>query len=134
GLDLEDKGTHARLGGLHLAQVGFLGTRRGRELAEAFEQVADAEIAQRAAEIDRRQMALAKRLELERLAGLAHELKLVLDGSNVEIGVAAAEIGDVDLLGLPGLGAATLQQAYAAIDDVVGAHEIAAASDRPGHW
>src|ERR1700750_251280 len=43
--------------------------RGGRKRPEPLEQVADAKIAQRAAKINRGQMALAKRLELERLAG-----------------------------------------------------------------
>ena len=133
GLDLEHERAHARLGRLHLAQVGILRARRRRELAEAIEQIADAEIAQRAAEKDRCQMTFAERIQLEWLAGLAHQLELVLDRADVEIGVAAAELGDVDLLGLPGLGAAAFEQADAAIDDVIGADEVAAAADRPGH-
>ncbi len=107
--------------------------RRRREAAEAFEQVADAEIAQRAAEIDRRQMALAKRFELERLAGFRHQSEFILDRADVEIGIAAGEIGDVDLLRRAGLGAAAFEQAYAAVGDIIGAEEIAAAADRPGH-
>ena len=133
GLDLEHEGAHARLGRLDLAQIAVLRARRRRKLAEAFQQIADAEIAQRAAEIDRRQMAFAKRLQLERLAGFRDQREFVLDLGDVEIGVAAGEIGDVDLLGRAGLGAAAFQQAHAAIDDVVGAEEVAAAADRPGH-
>ena len=133
GLDLEHEGAHARLGGLDLAQVAILRARRRRELAETFQQIADAEIAQRAAEIDRRQMAFAKRLQFERLAGFRDQREFVLDLGDVEIGVAAGEIGDVDLLRRAGLGAAALEQAHAAIDDIVGAEEIAAAADRPGH-
>ena len=52
-----------------LRRLHVLRARRRRETAEALQQIADAEIAQRAAEIDRRQMALAKGFELERLAG-----------------------------------------------------------------
>ena len=133
GLDLEHKGAHARLRRLDLAQIGVLRARRRREFAETFQQIADAEIAQRAAEIDRRQMALAKRFELERLAGFRHQFEFVLDRADVEIGIAAGEIGDVDLLRRAGLGAAAFEQAHAAVDDVIGAEEIAALADRPGH-
>ena len=101
----------------HLAQVGILRARRGCELAEPFEQIADAEIAQRAAEIDRRQMALAECLQLERLAGLAHQLQLVLDRRrHRDWRCWRAELGDVDLLGPPGLGAAAFEQAHAAVE------------------
>ena len=133
GLDLEHEGAHARLGGLDLAHIAFLRARRRREPAEAFQQIADAEIAQRAAEIDRRQMTLAKRLEIERLAGFRHQRQFILDGADVEIGVVAGKVGDVDLLRGAGLGAAALEQTHAAIGDVIGAEEIAAAADRPGH-
>ncbi len=78
-------------------------------------------------------MALAKRLEFERLAGLRHQREFVLDRADVEIGVAAGEIGDVDLLRRAGLGAAALQEAHAAGGEIVGAEKIAAAADRPGH-
>ena len=78
-------------------------------------------------------MALAKRLQLERLAGFRDQREFVLDLGDVEIGVAAGEIGDVDLLGRAGLGAAAFEQAHAAVDDIIGAEEVAAAADRPGH-
>ena len=81
-----------------LRRLLVLRARRRRKLAETFQQIADAEIAQRAAEIDRRQMALAKRLQLERLAGFRDQREFILDLGDVEIGVAAGEIGDVDLL------------------------------------
>ena len=133
GLDLEHEGAHARLGGFDLAQVRILRARRRRELAETFQQVADAEITQRAAEIDRRQVAFAKGLQLERLAGFRDQREFVLDLGDVEIGIAAGEIGDIDLLRRAGLGTPAFQQAHAAIDDVVGAEEVAATTDRPGH-
>ena len=86
----------------------------GANLPRPSQQIADAEIAQRAAEIDRRQMAFAKRLEIERLAGFRDQREFVLDLVDVEIGVAPGEFGDVDLLGRAGLGAAAFQQADAA--------------------
>ena len=133
GLDLENEGAHARLRGLDLAQIAVLRARRRREFAETFEQIADAEIAQRRAEIDRRHVAFAERSEIERLAGFRHQRQLVGDLADVEIGVAPGEFGDVDLFGRTGLGAAAFEQADAAGGNVVGAEEIAAAADRPGH-
>ena len=59
-------------------------------------------------------MALAKRLQLERLAGFRDQREFVLDLGDVEIGVAAGEIGDVDLLRRTGLGAPAFQQTHAA--------------------
>src|ERR1700681_150926 len=47
--------------------------RRRRERAQAVEQVADAEVLQRRAEINRSQMSLAERREIELAAGVAHE-------------------------------------------------------------
>src|SRR5437868_4860628 len=52
GLDLEHEGAHARLRCLDLAQIAFLRPRLRREAPKALQQIADAEIAQRAAEID----------------------------------------------------------------------------------
>src|ERR1700743_3725147 len=78
-------------------------------------------------------MALAERVELERLASLGDQRKLVRDGGHVEVGVAFGEIGNLDLFGPPRLCAAAFQQANAAIPHVISAEEIAAASDRPGH-
>ena len=133
GLDLEYKRAHARLGGLNFAQVALLRARRWRELAQSFQKIAYAEIAQGAAEINRRQVPLAEGIEIERLAGVLNQFEFVLDGGDIEIGVAAGEIGHIDLFRLPGLGAAAFEQANAAMNDIEGAHEIAAAADRPGH-
>ncbi|MGY4454748.1 hypothetical protein ACVWZR_009408 [Bradyrhizobium sp. i1.3.1] len=130
---LNTKGAHARVGRLDLALVALLRARLRRELAEAFQEVADAEIAQRAAEIDRRQMPLAKGGEFERFRGLGDKLELVLDRADIEVGVELAELGDLDLLCSAGLGAAAFEQTHAAIGNVIGAEEIAAAADRPGH-
>src|SRR5260370_40433019 len=126
GLDLEHEGAHPRLRGFDLAQITVLRARRRRETAETFEQIADAEIAQRAAEIYRRQMALAKGIELERLAGFRDQRELIPDGADVEIGIAAGKLGDVDLLRRAGLGAAAFEQPHAAVGDIIGAEKIAA--------
>src|SRR5262249_22581057 len=96
GLDLEDEGAHLRLGRLDAALVRVLCARRRRELAEAGEQVADAEILQRRAEIDRREMALADGREIERTAGMAHELELLGERGGIEVRIALAERREVD--------------------------------------
>jgi hypothetical protein len=62
GLDLEHEGGHFGIGRLHRADVGHLRARLRRVLAQRIDQVAHAVIPQRRAEIDRRQMALAKRV------------------------------------------------------------------------
>src|SRR3979490_1536765 len=108
GLDLEHEGAHARLGRLDLAQIGVLRARRRRETAETLEQMADAAIAQRTSEIYTRQMTPSKRAEGGRLAGLRHQREFLLDGADIEIGIATSEFGDVDLFRRAGLGAAAL--------------------------
>src|SRR5207302_7170586 len=74
GLDLEHEGAHLRLGRLDAALVRVLRARLRRKGAEPVEQVADAEILQRRAEIDRREVSLAERRDIERPAGMAHQL------------------------------------------------------------
>ncbi len=78
-------------------------------------------------------MAFAKGLEFEWLAGLRYQRQFLLDRIDIEIGVATGEIGDIDLLRRAGLGAAALEQAHTAGCDIIGAEEVAAAADRPGH-
>ena len=72
-------------------------------------------------------------VEIERLARLGHQSEFFLDRADVEIGIAPGEFGDVDLLCGTGLGTAALEQAHAAVGDVVGAEEIATTADWPGH-
>ena len=61
------------------------------------------------------------------------ELELVLHRSDVEVCIELGQLRDLDLLGRAGLGATAFEQAHAAIGDVIGAEEVAAAADRPGH-
>ncbi len=131
GLDLEHKGAHLRIVRLDLALVGFLRARRRRETPKTFQEITDAEIAQRRAEIDRRHMALAERLQVEALRGFLHQFKFADYLAGIEIGVAASQIGNLDFLRCAGLGATALQQADATGFDVIGAHEIAATAHRP---
>ena len=62
------------------AGVGLLVARGRPESAERLDQVAHAEVAQRRAEEDRRQMAFAESVEVERPAGLARQLQLLDEG------------------------------------------------------
>ncbi len=113
GLDLEDEGGHVRLGRLDLAGVGLLGARRRAEGAERLDQVADAEIAQGRAEEHRRQMALAERLRVERLAGLARQLQLLDEGGAVVLG---QEPGDAVGIGpLTGVRSASVSERRTAL-------------------
>src|SRR3977135_1610881 len=77
-------------------------------------------------------MALAKRFQFERLASLRHQSQFILDRADIEIGIAAGEIGDVDLLRRSSFRAAALEQPHAAGGEIVTAEKIAAAADRPG--
>ena len=104
GLDLEDEGGHLLLGRLDRAGVGLLVARRRPEGAERLDQVAHAEIAQRRAEKDRRQMAFAERLQVERPAGLARQLQFLDEGVALVVGQQAGDavgIRAVDLACAP---------------------------------
>ena len=105
----------------------------GAMRADGVEQIADAEILQRRAEEHRAQMAFAERLQVERLAGVAHQLDLLGDRVGVEIGIERRDLGDAHLAQGAGLAGVALQQTHAAAFDRDGADEIAAAADRPVH-
>ena len=62
------------------AFVGQLRPRRRRHAGERVEEIADAEILQRAAEEHRREVALGKSFAVEGLAGVADQIELVADG------------------------------------------------------
>ena len=77
GLDLEHKGRHFVLCRVNEAGIRFLVARTGGESAETLNEVAHTEIAQGGAEIDGCQVALAKRAEVERPAGLARQFQFL---------------------------------------------------------
>src|SRR5690606_23205081 len=79
-LDLEDEGRHLVFRRLDAARVRFLRTRRRRPVAKRLDQVAYAVIAQRRTEEDRRQVAFAKGVEVERPARLARQFELLDEG------------------------------------------------------
>ncbi len=79
-LDLEDEAGHRRLVRGDLALLRHARPRRRGEGGEPVDQVANAEILQRAAEHDRRQMALAKRGEVEGARGGLGERDLLGGG------------------------------------------------------
>jgi hypothetical protein len=132
GLDLEDEGAHAVFVGVHLARIGALRARRRREGGERIEQILDAEILQGRTEEDRSQMALAKRREIETAAGLLHQRQLLLGGFGVEQRVFRGKRGEIERLARDGL-AVLADEAHRAACQIVGADEIAAATDGPGH-
>ena len=117
---------------IDLAHIGGLRARRRREDGERIEQVLDAEILQRRTEEHRRQMALAEAVEIETLAGVLDQRQLLLDRRHVEHRVVGRERREVERLTLDRL-AVLADQPHLAARDVVGAGEIAAAADRPGH-
>ena len=130
GLDLEHEGRHLRLLRGDAAGVGCL-VARGRGVGgKAVEQVADAEVLQRAAEEHRGQVALAERREIERPAGVAHQRELLGERSSIEVGVERGERCGIHLA-RRAVGA--VHQPHRAGSDVEGADEVAAAADRPGH-
>ena len=73
GLDLEDEGRHVVFFRLDHAARSFLRPRRRRKLGQSVKQILDAEILQRGAEINRREMSLSEGGKIERLAGLFHQ-------------------------------------------------------------
>src|SRR5206468_2649175 len=75
-LNLEHKAGHLRLVRIDMARGRLEPARARRELGERADEIAHAEIFERAAEQDRGQMPLAKRGEVERLHRLARELDL----------------------------------------------------------
>ena len=97
------------------------------------EQIADAEVLQRRAEEHRAQMAFAERVQVERLAGVAHQIELAGDRGGVEIGIERRDLGDAHLAQRAGLAGVAFEQPHAAALDLDGADEIAAAPDRPVH-
>ena len=131
GLDLEDEGGHLVLGRLDRAGVGLLGARRRSEGAERLDQVAHAEIAQRRAEIDRRQMALAEGVDVERPAGLARQLQLLDEGVAL---VLRQQAGDAVGIGAVDRGAFLflVALAHGILGQMIGAGKGLAPADRPG--
>src|SRR5262249_15994239 len=108
---------------------------------KAVEQVADAEILQRAAEKHRCQVALAERGEIERATGLLDDGEFLGERSRVEIGINRRDLPEVHPPADPRLwgclGACfrsvALHQPHVARGGFHGSNEIAAAADRPGH-
>src|SRR6476661_10967265 len=78
-------------------------------------------------------MALAKRRQVERLAGIANKPDLLGDRIGVEIEIERRDILDAHLAQGAGPPGVALQQTHAAAFDRDGADEIAAAADRPVH-
>ena len=132
GLDLEHEGGHGAFMRVDRALVGHLRARRRREAGERVEQVLDAEILQGRAEKHRRQMALAERVEIEAPAGVLHQRQFLGDRLGVEHGIFRGQRGQIERLRRGGL-AVLAQQPHLAGGEIVGAGEVAAAPDRPGH-
>jgi hypothetical protein len=103
----------------------------GGQLADGFDQVAHAIIAQRRAEIDRREVALAEGCHVERLHPAFCQHHLVAPFAD---GVRQQRVEDRVLGPAHGLvGRVGLVVADEAPMKVIGADELAPAPDRPGH-
>ncbi len=77
-------------------------------------------------------MAFAERLEIEAAAGVLDQRQFFRDGLGVEHLVLGGERGEIERHPVGRL-AVLAEQAHLAGGDIVGAGEVAAASDRPGH-
>jgi predicted metal-dependent hydrolase len=87
GLDLEHEGRHGWFVSLDATGIGLLGARRRRIGGKTVEQVADAEVLQRAAKEHRRQVALPERDEIERAAGCLDDGEFLGKRGGIEIGI-----------------------------------------------
>ena len=132
GLDLEHEGGHAILVRHDLARAGGLRPRRRRETRERIEQILDAEILDRRAEIDRRQMPFAERGKFERAAGVFHQRQFLRDRLDVEHGILGVQRRQIERL-RHRRAAVVIQEPHVARGEFIGADEIAAAADRPVH-
>ena len=111
--------------------VSRLRPRRRRHGGKRIEQIADAKILERAAEEDRRHVALGKSLRVEPLAGMAHQIKLPAELRGVEIGVQSGNFGERHFAQPAGGARVAVEQAHATGCHVDCADEIAPASDWP---
>ena len=95
-LDLEHEAGHLRLVRLHRAALSFLRARARREFGQRVDEVVDAEILERAAPQDRRQMAFEEGLLVERLEALDGEVELF---DRLRALVLGQELGDARIVG-----------------------------------
>src|SRR6476620_5788373 len=93
-LNLENKRRHIRLSRRHQPFVGRLCARRRRHCGERIEQIADAEILERAAEEDRGYVTLGKSSRVKLLAGMAYEVELPCESRGIELGVQSGNFAN----------------------------------------
>ena len=98
----------------HDPLVGRLRPRRRRHGGQRIEQIADTEILERAAEEDRRHVALGKSARIKPLAGMAHEIKFPAQCRGVETGIQSGDFGDRHFAQFAGRARIAVKQAYAA--------------------
>jgi hypothetical protein len=131
---LKTKPDMLRLGRLDHALVGLLGARRRRIGGERIEQIAHAEILERAAEVDRRQMCPRGRPRDRRLAGLTSSTSSRQRRGVCPCGSSVVDDGSSGPRRPPASARSSLvERRNACWLEIVGADEIAAAADRPGH-
>ena len=131
-LNLENECGHAGLGSRHDPLVSRLRPRRRRHGGERIEQIADAEILERAAEEDRGHVALGKSARVKSLASMAHQIKFPAECCRVETGVQSGDFGDRHFAQRAGGARIAVEQAHATGCHVDRADEIAPAPDWPG--
>ena len=137
GVDLEDEARHLLLGRLHAPRLGLRGARRGGDVDETFEQLAHAEIVDRRAEEDRRQIARQIGVAVEGIVDALDQFRILaqLAGialAHMRVELRCSQIADFDgrrRSRLPLVGGEERQTVRI---DVVNALERRAVGDRKG--
>ena len=120
------------LGSRHQPLVGRLRSRRRRHGGERIEQIADAEILQRAAEEHRGHVAFGKGPRLKSLAGMAHEIEFPAECRRVEMRVQSGDFGNGHFAQSAGGARIAVEQAHPTGRHVDCAEEITPAPRWPG--
>ena len=131
-LDLEDEPGHLALVGVDGARRGLQPLRRGGEIGQGVDQVADAEVAQSRAEEHRRQVAFEEGGAVELLQPLARQLDLLDRLGEVGRLHQRLDIGVVGPRDRHRLGV-VVEPAHQLLCEVVGADKPPPLAERPGH-
>src|SRR5262245_28877719 len=116
---------------VHNTCTGRLRARRRRESCQRIEQIFDAEILQRRAEEHGSEMPFTERFEIERSAGLFHQLELVRDCRGVEHAISCRKRGQVERLPLNRF-AVLADKPHLAGGKIAGSGKVAATANWPG--
>ena len=134
-LHLEDEAGDFRAGGIDRMRQCRLRPRAGREIANAAQEFAHAEIVERRAEEHRRHVALAIGFGIEALGQAARHLDFVAQPLQRGFGKQFRQLRIVEAGATHRLGharmLAAIEQQQRVVEKIVGAEEIAAHADRP---